>query len=121
MGQGSVDQVGEDGFDDGVLAVGDVGLGGREVGVGEERVVSLHREQGVAEAGIFDAAYHQSRGEPILGGRERGVGDFGGFGIRDPVPGVGITHRAGIFDRGPGVLVDGGDGTVDRGVAGHHQ
>ena len=26
MGQGSVDQVGEHGFDDGVLAVGDVGL-----------------------------------------------------------------------------------------------
>jgi hypothetical protein len=41
VGQGSVDQVGEDGFDDGVLAVGDVGLGGREVGVGEERVIAI--------------------------------------------------------------------------------
>jgi hypothetical protein len=38
VGQGAVDQVGEDGFDDRVLAVGDVRLGGGQVGVGEERV-----------------------------------------------------------------------------------
>ena len=33
VGQGSVDQIGEDGFDDGVVAVGDVGVGstGRSV------------------------------------------------------------------------------------------
>ena len=33
------------GFDDGVLAVGDVGLLGGQVGVGEERVMPPHREQ----------------------------------------------------------------------------
>ena len=38
MGQGSVDEDGEYGFDDGVVAVGDVGLLGGGVGVGEERV-----------------------------------------------------------------------------------
>ena len=32
---GSVDEVGEDGFDDRVAAVGDVGVGGRFGGVGE--------------------------------------------------------------------------------------
>jgi hypothetical protein len=37
VGQGSVDQVGEHGFDDRVAAVDDVGLRGRQVGVGEER------------------------------------------------------------------------------------
>lgn len=45
MGQGSVDEVGEHGFDDGVAAVGDVGLGGGQVGVGHKRVVSPNQEQ----------------------------------------------------------------------------
>lgn len=35
VGQGAVDEVGEGGFDDGVAAVGDVGVGGRLGGVGE--------------------------------------------------------------------------------------
>jgi hypothetical protein len=39
MGQRSVDDVGQDGLDDRVLAVGDVGLGGVLGAVGEERVV----------------------------------------------------------------------------------
>jgi hypothetical protein len=38
--QRSIDQVGEHGLDDRVLAVGDVGLIGGQVGVGEERVIS---------------------------------------------------------------------------------
>jgi hypothetical protein len=37
--QGAVDDVGQDGLDDGVLAVGDVGLRGRLGAVGQERVV----------------------------------------------------------------------------------
>jgi hypothetical protein len=41
VGQRSVDQVGEGGFDDRVLAVGDVGRLDREVGVGEERVIAI--------------------------------------------------------------------------------
>ena len=44
MGQGSVDEVGEYGFDDCVVAVGDVGLLDGGVGVGEERVIPLDRE-----------------------------------------------------------------------------
>ena len=47
VGQGSVDQIGEGGFDDGVAAVGDVGVGGRLGGVGEERVIPPDREQAV--------------------------------------------------------------------------
>jgi hypothetical protein len=45
MGQWSVDQVGEHGLDDRVPAVGDVGGGGRLIAVGQERVVTPHREQ----------------------------------------------------------------------------
>lgn len=40
MRERAVDEVGEDGFDDRVPAVGDVGLRGRLVVVGEERVVA---------------------------------------------------------------------------------
>jgi hypothetical protein len=50
--QGPVDQVGEHGFDDRVTAVDDVGLRGRQVCVGEERVVAPHREQRVEVAGV---------------------------------------------------------------------
>jgi hypothetical protein len=45
VGQGAVDEVGEGGFDDGVAAVGDIGVGGRLGGVGEERVIPPDREQ----------------------------------------------------------------------------
>jgi hypothetical protein len=47
VGQWSVDEIGEHGFDDCVLAVGDVGLFDGQVGVGEERVIPPHREQRV--------------------------------------------------------------------------
>ena len=53
VGQGAVDEVGEDGFDDGVLAVGDVGIGGGQVGVGQKRVVAPDREQGLEVVGVF--------------------------------------------------------------------
>jgi hypothetical protein len=39
VGQGSVDEVGENGLDDRVLAVGDVGVGDRFGVVGAERVM----------------------------------------------------------------------------------
>jgi hypothetical protein len=62
----SVGQVGEHGFDDRVLAMGDVGLLDRKVGVGEERLVPPHREQGIAVAGVLDPAHHQAGGDPVL-------------------------------------------------------
>ncbi|MGY4646335.1 hypothetical protein ACVWWN_000131 [Mycobacterium sp. URHB0021] len=58
--QGAVDQIGEDGFDDRVAAMGDVSLVDRQVGVSEERVIPPHREQCVAVAGVFDPAHHQA-------------------------------------------------------------
>jgi hypothetical protein len=45
VGKGPVDDVGEDLFDDGVVAVGLVGVDGGQVGVGQERVVAPQREQ----------------------------------------------------------------------------
>ena len=101
--QRSVDQIGEHGLDDGVVAVGDVGLLDGQLRVGEERVIPPHREQRVAVAGVLDPAHHRAGGDRIGGGREGGVGDFGDFGIRDPLTGVGIDDRAGIAHRCPGV------------------
>src|SRR6185312_8264624 len=46
-GQWAVDEVGEGGFHDRVFAVGEVGLGGGQLGVGEKRVIAPHREQAV--------------------------------------------------------------------------
>jgi hypothetical protein len=42
--QGSVDEIGKDGFDDRVFTVGDIGVGGRFGGVGDERVMAPDRE-----------------------------------------------------------------------------
>jgi hypothetical protein len=61
----SVDQVGEHGFDDDVAAMGDVGIGDRFGGVGEERVIPPHREQRVAVAGVADAAHDQPGSDRI--------------------------------------------------------
>lgn len=120
MGQWAVDQVGENGFDDRVLAMSDVRLSRGQVSVGEERVVAPHREERVAVTGVFNPPYNQASGAAVLGGSERGVADFGDFGIRDPVSGVGITHRARVFHWGPGGLVDRVDGPLDSAIAGHH-
>ena len=118
--EGSVDEVGEDGFDDRVAAVGDVGVGSRFGGVGEERVISPHREQRVGVAGVFDAAHDQPGGHRS-GRGESGVGNFGDLGIRDPLAGVGVAHRAGVAHRDPRVVLDGLDRFVDCGVLGQDQ
>jgi hypothetical protein len=77
-------------FDDRVTAVDDVGLRGRQVCIGEERVIAPHREQCVGVAGVLDPAHHQPSGNPILGGGERSVGHLGDLGVGDARPGVGI-------------------------------
>jgi hypothetical protein len=52
VGQGSVDQVGEHGFDDCVAAVDDVGLDGGQGRVGEERVLGHRRSEAEPEAAL---------------------------------------------------------------------
>jgi hypothetical protein len=47
MRQRAVDEVGEHGLDDGVATVGDIGVGGRFLRVGEEGVIPPDREQRV--------------------------------------------------------------------------
>src|ERR1700758_541192 len=108
MSQGAVDQVGEGGFDDGVAAVGEIGVGGRLGGVGEERVVTPDREQAVfGLGGVFDAAHDQAGGDRWVGaGFGHGVGGFGDLGIRDPGPSLGVTDCTRVAHGGPGVLVD---------------
>ena len=89
-----VDEVGEHGLDDGVAAVGDVGLRRWFGGVGEDRVVSPDREQFVLAGGVFDAAHDQPGGDPVGCGRERGVGDLGDLGVGDPPCLARPVHRA---------------------------
>ena len=95
MSQRAVDQVGEGGLDDGVLAVGDVGLGGGQVGVGEERVIPPHREQRVRVAGVFDPAHHQPGGDAAMPPHAQGVGGFGDLGVGDQRAGVGVMTAPG--------------------------
>ena len=78
MGQGSVDEFGEDLFDDGVAAVLRFGLDEHERAVGERGVVAPHGEQltlavdgGLVEVG--DAAHDQPGGDRVAGAFERGV------------------------------------------------
>jgi hypothetical protein len=59
MRQGSVDQISERGLHDRMLAVIDISLSGRQLRIGEERMVALYREQPIGVAGIFDAAHHE--------------------------------------------------------------
>ena len=64
MGERAVDEAAKAAVStDGVFAVGEVGLGGGQVGVGEKRVIPPHREQGVGVAGVFHAAHHQPGGD----------------------------------------------------------
>src|SRR5258705_356575 len=64
VGQRSVDEVGEGGFDDRVAAVGVIGVGGRLGGVGEKRVIPPDREQAVGGlVGVFDAAPDPAGGD----------------------------------------------------------
>ena len=54
VGQGAVDEVGEGRFDDGVAAVGEIGVGGWLGGVGEKRVIPPDREQPILGlVGVF--------------------------------------------------------------------
>lgn len=94
MGEGSVDQVGEDGFDDGVSAVGDVGGRCRLEAVGEERVVAPDREQFVEPGPVADSAHDQPCGHGMAGRAERGEGGFGDLGIGDQVTGIRISITA---------------------------
>src|SRR5947207_6390706 len=120
VGPGAVDEVGPDGFADGVAAVGDVGLVDRLGVVGEERVVAPDREQRVLGVGVQDAANDEPAGDAVTGVGERGERYFGDLGVGDQLPGVGIGDRAGVL-HGRVLLVDDagdGDGGVDGGVAG---
>ena len=122
MRQRSVDQVGEDGLDDRVPAVGDVsdrsGLGA----VGEERVVPPDREQLVEAGLVTDPAHDQPGGDGLLGGGERGErGNLGDLGVADQLAGVGIVDRARVVHRGPGILGNGRDRLGHRRVLHHHQ
>src|SRR6185437_9999391 len=78
VGQRSVDEIGEGGFDDGVVAVGEIGVGGGFGGVGEERVIPPDREQPVGGlGGVFDAAHDQAGGDCPGAGFGHGVGGLG--------------------------------------------
>jgi hypothetical protein len=72
VSQRPVDDVGQDGLDDGVLPVGDVGLRRRLGAVGEERVVSPDREQLIELGAVTDSTHDQPRGDRRLGRRECG-------------------------------------------------
>ena len=102
--QRAVEEVGEDGFDDRVPAMGSIGVVGRGGGVGEERMMPPYREQRVGVAGVFDAAHDQPGGDRSLRRSESGVGGFGDLGVfrstlrfpgRGPLPGTspGSTAR----------------------------
>ena len=81
--QGPVDQVGEHGFDDCVLTVGQVSLRGRLGAVGEERVVAPDGEQ-LGQLGLVaDPAHDQPGGDRVLGGGERGEGGLGDLRVGD--------------------------------------
>jgi hypothetical protein len=92
--EGTVDQVGEHGLDDGVPSVREISLHGGFVVVGEERVVPPDREQLLDSGLVTDPAHDQSGGHWMGGGGERGEGDFGDLRIGNQLPGVGIDHRA---------------------------
>lgn len=104
MGQGAVDEVGENGLDHGVFAVGDVGIGNRLLRVGQEGVVTPEREQRVGVSGVFHPPYDQPGGDAVLGGSESGVRGFGYLGVGDPLACVGVADRPGIAHRGPRVI-----------------
>ena len=92
MRQRPVDQVGEGGLHDRVFAVGEVGLGGGQVGVGEKRVIPPHREQRVGVAGVLDPTHHQSGGDAAMPPDAQGVGGFGDLGVGDQRAGVRVDR-----------------------------
>ncbi len=89
MSKGAGLQVGDDLLDDGVAAVGGLGLEHDQRGVGEDAVVAVDREQLSLALGdgrgveAFDPA-HDQPGRDVVGfaaGGECGEGDFGDFGV----------------------------------------
>jgi hypothetical protein len=123
MGQGALDQVGEELFDDGVAAVVGLGLGELERAVGEHRVVPVGGEQlALALGGGFggepaDPAHDQPPVAAVgAAGGERGVGHLSDLGVGDPLAGLVVVDRVRVLDRHPGALVDGGEGAADLGV-----
>ena len=101
--------------------MGEVGLGGGQVGVGHKRVIAPHREQGVGVAGIFDAAHDQPGGDGATAAQPQGVGRFGDLGVGDQRAGVRVSHRARVVHRLVGVVVDALDCGADALVSAHRQ
>ena len=94
MRQWAVDQVSEGGFDDGVAAVGDVGLGAAAASW-SKRVIAPHRKQRLRVAGVFDPAHYQPHGQRAAGAQPQGVGGFGDLGVGDPRPVSGSSTAPG--------------------------
>jgi hypothetical protein len=92
--EGPVDQVGEDGLDDRVPPVGQVGLDGGFGAVGQERVVAPDREQLGELVLVPDPPHDQPGGDRMLGGAERGEADLGDLGVGDQLPGLGASRTA---------------------------
>jgi hypothetical protein len=101
VSQGSADQLGEDGLDDRVSTVGQVGLVGGFGAVGQERVVAPDREQLGELVLVADPAHDQPGGDRVLGGAEGGELGFGDLGVADQLTGVGVEDRARVVDRRP--------------------
>ena len=124
--QSGVLQVGEDRLDDRVLAVDLVGVDGRQVAGGEERVEPPDVEQaGLVRVGggvdVGDPAHHESAGHVVglARGGERGETDLGDLCAGDPrLAGV-VEDGLRVVDRGPRVGIDLLDGVADRGVLAH--
>ena len=123
--EGAALEVGDDLLDDGVAAVGRLGLEHDQWGVGEDAVVAVGREQLSLAVGdgrgveAFDPADDQP-GADVVGfaaGRERGEGDFGDFGVGDEPLLVVVPDRVRIPDRGPCRLRDARDRCDDSGEA----
>jgi hypothetical protein len=93
VGRRSIDQVREHGFDDRVLAVGDVRVGDRFGVVGEERVVPPQREQLVGVVAVVYPPDDEPGGDLVFRAGERGVVDFGDLGgqINSSVSGSGTA------------------------------
>ncbi|MGH3547549.1 MAG: transposase [Pseudonocardiaceae bacterium] len=112
------DRMSEDLLDDGVRAVGQIGVDGGQHGVGEQAVVAPRREQLVLPGWGFaaDPAHHQPGGELVFRAGEGGVAGFGDLGVRDPAAALVVPHRVRVTDRNPRRL---GDSATDRVVHRH--
>lgn len=84
----SVDEIGENGFDDGVPTVSDIGVDG----VGEKWVIR-HTRNNASRNRASLTRRTKSGGDRTLGGSENGVSGFGDRGIGNPGTGVGIANR----------------------------